>query len=74
MIYVKTLELFKAANEKVAIACNHTNLSTSKGNYIDPRIIVAFSKKSGIDISKLLSPLLREKYEWAMSTNKNFTF
>jgi DNA topoisomerase I len=70
----KTLVDFKEANGRVASACNHTNLNTSKGNYIDPRIIVAFSKKNDINISKLFSPVLIEKYEWALGTGKDFLF
>lgn len=69
-----TVEQFKSANAKVADICNHTNLSTSKGNYVDPRIIVAFSKRSGVNLSKLLSPALVTKYAWAENTNAHYKF
>jgi len=65
---------FKEANEKIAKLCNHTNLNTSKGNYIDPRIIIAFSKKNSINPSNLFSPTLLLKYTWAMKTEKSFRF
>ena len=69
-----TVDQFKIANAKVADICNHTNLSTSKGNYVDPRIIVAFSKKTGVHLSKLLSPALVTKYAWAENTMGNYKF
>ena len=60
-----TVEEFKEANKKVADLCNHTNLQTSKANYIDPRITYNFSKDNNISINKLMNPVLVKKFEWA---------
>ncbi|BEI81445.1 hypothetical protein CcaverHIS002_0206050 [Cutaneotrichosporon cavernicola] len=40
-------------------------LSTSKINYIDPRISVAWAKKFDVPLEKLFSRTLREKFPWA---------
>lgn len=43
-------------------------LSTSKMNYIDPRITVMFSKKFEVPIEKLFTKTLREKFAWAIES------
>ncbi|PHH49450.1 DNA topoisomerase 1 [Ceratocystis fimbriata CBS 114723] len=43
-------------------------LSTSKINYIDPRLTVVFSKKFGVPIEKFFSKRLREKFNWAIKS------
>ncbi|PNS20401.1 hypothetical protein CAC42_5851 [Sphaceloma murrayae] len=43
-------------------------LSTSKINYIDPRLSVVFSKKFGVPIEKLFSTSLRQKFQWAIES------
>lgn len=70
----KTLEEYKSANLIVSKLCNHTNLNTSKGNYLDPRITVAFCKRNKININKCLSKQLQIKYNWALTTPSNFRF
>ena len=70
----KSIEEFKSANSKVAILCNHTNLQTSKANYLDPRITYAFSKRSNINIENLYSKQLIEKFQWAKNTTSDFRF
>lgn len=49
-------------------------LGTSKINYMDPRITVAFCKKFEIPIEKVFNRSLRLKFPWAMFATKNFTF
>lgn len=50
-------------------------LTTSKINYIDPRLTVMFSKKFNVPIEKLFSKTLREKFKWAIeSADENWTF
>jgi len=49
-------------------------LNTSKVNYIDPRITIAFAKKFNIPIEKLLSKSLINKFQWAMSVDKDYSF
>ena len=79
------LSRVKEANIEVARVCNHkkncpnTNeavfsLGTSKSNYIDPRIIVALSKKLNIPINKFMSKSLIKKFNWAMDVTKDWRF
>ncbi|KAL1868041.1 hypothetical protein VTK73DRAFT_3866 [Phialemonium thermophilum] len=59
---IRTLELQSAdreGNKEVA-------LGTSKINYIDPRLTVAFSKKFDVPIEKIFSKTLRDKFNWAI--------
>ena len=50
------------------------SLGTSKQNYIDPRISVAFSKKFNIPIDKVFNQALQKKFQWAMETDEEFKF
>ncbi|PFH57664.1 hypothetical protein XA68_14708 [Ophiocordyceps unilateralis] len=43
-------------------------LSTSKLNYIDPRLTVVFSKKFDVPIEKFFSKTLRDKFRWAIKS------
>ncbi|KAJ1549327.1 DNA topoisomerase 1, partial [Cladochytrium tenue] len=43
-----------------------TALGTSKINYIDPRISVAWCQKHGVDLDKIFNRTLRDKFKWAM--------
>ena len=52
----------------------NVSLCTSKVNYIDPRIIVAFCKKHNIDIKNVYTTALQDKFGWAMEVDKNFYF
>ncbi|KAF6841387.1 topoisomerase i [Colletotrichum plurivorum] len=64
---IKNLELQAAdrdGNKEVA-------LSTSKINYIDPRLTVVFSKKFDVPIEKFFSKTLREKFSWAIKSVEN---
>ncbi|OHW92995.1 eukaryotic DNA topoisomerase I [Colletotrichum incanum] len=61
---VKALELQAAdrdGNKEVA-------LSTSKINYIDPRLTVVFAKKFDVPIEKFFSKTLRDKFSWAIKS------
>ncbi|KAG8623242.1 hypothetical protein KVT40_008218 [Elsinoe batatas] len=50
-------------------------LSTSKINYIDPRLTVVFCKKFDVPIEKLFSASLRQKFQWAIeSTPEDWEF
>lgn len=50
-------------------------LGTSKLNYIDPRINVAWCKKFNVPIEKIYSKTQREKFQWAIEmTDQNFVF
>jgi DNA topoisomerase-1 len=50
------------------------SLSTSKTNYIDPRITIAFLKYHNIPIEKVFSQALRDKFFWAIDVDKNWQF
>uniref|UniRef100_A0A060T5Z3 DNA topoisomerase I n=1 Tax=Blastobotrys adeninivorans TaxID=409370 RepID=A0A060T5Z3_BLAAD len=41
-------------------------LSTSKMNYIDPRLVAMFSRKFNVPIEKLFTKTLRVKFNWAI--------
>lgn len=43
-------------------------LSTSKINYIDPRLTVVFAKKFDVPIEKFFSKTLRDKFRWAIKS------
>ncbi|XP_009100226.4 DNA topoisomerase I, mitochondrial isoform X2 [Serinus canaria] len=50
-------------------------LGTSKLNYLDPRITVAWCKKFGIPIERIYNKTQREKFAWAIDmTGEDFEF
>ncbi|KAJ3442476.1 DNA topoisomerase [Anaeramoeba flamelloides] len=49
-------------------------LGTSKINYIDPRILVAWSKKNEVPIEKIYTKKLLDKFEWAMKVEKDWVY
>jgi len=51
--------------------------STSKVNYIDPRISIAWCKKNRVDIKKIFAKTMRDKFAWAIAEvtdNPEFEF
>jgi len=50
------------------------SLGTSKINYMDPRITVAWCKRNEIPIEKIFSKTLRDKFNWAMAVPPNWEF
>jgi len=57
----------KLENKEVA-------LGTSKINYMDPRITVAFSKRLELPIEKVFNKALLDKFPWAMAVPGDFVF
>ncbi|KAI8913708.1 hypothetical protein BC831DRAFT_490026 [Entophlyctis helioformis] len=51
-----------------------TALSTSKINYIDPRISAAWCSQHGVPLEKMFNKTLREKFKWAMDADKDWVF
>ncbi|EOA12470.1 hypothetical protein CARUB_v10025842mg [Capsella rubella] len=49
-------------------------LGTSKINYLDPRITVAWCKRHEVPIEKLFTKSLLEKFAWAMDVEPDFRF
>jgi DNA topoisomerase I len=49
-------------------------LGTSKINYLDPRITVAWCKKHDVPIERMFAAALLVKFAWAMPTPSTFSF
>ncbi|KAL3644309.1 hypothetical protein CASFOL_012241 [Castilleja foliolosa] len=49
-------------------------LSTSRINYLDPRITVAWCKRHEVPIEKIFSKTLLAKFVWAMDVDPDFRF
>ena len=52
----------------------NVSLSTSKNNYIDPRIIFSFIKRFDIPPEKLFTQQLIDRFKWASSVDKDYKF
>ena len=52
----------------------NVSLGTSKTNYIDPRITVAFLKTHDIPVEKIFSTTLKEKFFWAFEVDSFWKF
>mmetsp|Transcript_33564 Transcript_33564/g.40569 ORF Transcript_33564/g.40569 Transcript_33564/m.40569 type:complete len:661 (+) Transcript_33564:194-2176(+) len=50
------------------------SLGTSKINYLDPRITVAWCKKHEVPINTIFTKALIEKFNWAMEVEPDFDF
>jgi len=62
-------------SKKIAkIEMKSVSLGTSKINYIDPRITVAFIKKHKLDINKVFTKVLQQKFYWAFNVGDNYQF
>ena len=49
-------------------------LGTSKLNYMDPRITVSLCKKFEVNIEKIFSKSIRDKFPWAMYVDPDYQF
>lgn len=49
-------------------------LGTSKINYLDPRITVAWCKRNDVPIEKVFPKTLISKFSWAMTVEPGFNF
>lgn len=63
-VKIKDLKQRKAMRDE----CSGIALGTSKANYIDPRIVVAFAKKNDVPIEKLYSKSEMTKFGWAINS------
>lgn len=52
----------------------NVSLGTSKANYVDPRITVAFLKKHDLDVNKIFPKTLQNKFAWAFQVDENYKF
>ncbi len=62
------------AKREAKLDMKNVAVGTSKTNYIDPRIIVAFAKKHGIKLDKVFNKTQRTKFEWAEYVSKDWEF
>lgn len=62
------------AKKEIKIELKNISLSTSKVNYIDPRITIAFMKKHKIPIDKLFTTVLQQKFQWAFAIDENWKY
>jgi DNA topoisomerase-1 len=67
---IKLYKLKKETKEKM----KNVSLSTSKNNYIDPRIIFSFMKRFDIPPEKLFTQQLIDRFKWASSVDKDYKF
>ena len=67
---IKLYKLKKETKEKM----KNVSLSTSKNNYIDPRIIFSFIKRFDIPPEKLFTQQLIERFKWASNVDKDYKF
>jgi len=68
-------KLVEAENKKdLKMELKNLSLTTSKTNYIDPRITISFFKKHNLPLEKIFSQTLRDKFFWAMDVPENWTF
>ena len=67
---LKKLKLQKAVKEDLKTVA----LGTSKINYMDPRITVAWCKAHEVPIEKIFNKSLLSKFHWAMPVEPNFEF
>ena len=63
------------ARKQLKIDMKSVSLGTSKVNYIDPRITIAFINKFNIPIEKVFQSVLQNKFKWAVdSVGQDFKF
>ena len=59
-------------NRELKDATKNYSLGTSKGAYSSPKITMSFCKKMGVDLSKIYSKSLQEKFSWAKDVDENY--
>ena len=62
------------AKRTLKVELKNVALGTSKVNYIDPRITVAFMKRHNLPINKIFSKTLQDKFKWALEVDEYFKF
>lgn len=67
---IEKMELNKKTKEDLKTVA----LGTSKINYLDPRITVAWCKRSEVPIEKIFNKSLIAKFAWAMDVEPDFRF
>jgi DNA topoisomerase-1 len=68
-------KILETENKKdLKMELKNLSLTTSKTNYIDPRITIAFFKKHKLPLEKIFSQTLRDKFFWAMDIPNDWVF
>ena len=67
---IKQLKLKKELKKEL----KELSLGTSKINYIDPRITVAYFKKHNLNIEKVFTKTLLNKFKWALVVDKDWKY
>jgi len=62
------------AKKDLKLELKNISLGTSKINYIDPRITIAWIKKYDFPVEKIFSETLQEKFQWAFDVEKDFNY
>lgn len=61
-------------NQKLKADHKEVSLSTSKINYMDPRITIAFCKRMQLPLEKVFNKSLLEKFPWACASEPTYRF
>lgn len=67
---LKKLKLKKQLKQEM----KNISLGTSKQNYLDPRISIAFIKTYNIPIDKIFNKSLQDKFKWALDIDVDYKF
>lgn len=67
---VDTLNVKKDSREELKTVA----LGTSKINYLDPRITVAWCKRKDMPLERIFNKTLLGKFKWAMDVEPEFKF
>lgn len=72
----KIKEKIKNYKSKLELVKEMKNISlgTSKANYIDPRISIAFMKKHNLPVDKIFTKALQTKFKWAFEVDQDYAF
>lgn len=62
------------SKKELKLELKNISLGTSKINYIDPRITVAWIKKYNFPVEKIFSETLRDKFQWAFDVDESFVY
>merc|ERR1719296_293807 len=77
---IKRIQMWTEKIKKMEMKIKHkddnkeVSLGTSKLNYMDPRISVAFCKRNEVPIEKIFSKTMRDKFNWAMAVPPDWQF
>eukprot|EP00978_Attheya_sp_CCMP212_P014180 scaffold36077_cov51-Attheya_sp.AAC.2 len=76
----KRIKVWSSKISKMELNLKHkddnkeVSLGTSKLNYMDPRISVAWCKRNEVPIEKIFSKTMRDKFNWAMAVPSDWEF